>query len=164
MNTEDLLKERGKTHGDFTEHAECTQRLLEVMQQYRNWDDLPYIIKEALHMVAHKVGRILTGNPYLKDHYDDSSGYMTLVSQRLIDGKGVNPNYKEEREPITPELTTEEFDKVFGPGTPEDGGHHVRMEIDVDLVATIEKMIERRLRAEIEQRIRYELENRWRHG
>jgi hypothetical protein len=39
--------------------------------------------KESLHMIAHKIGRIMTGNPDHLDHYQDIEGYSRLISQRL---------------------------------------------------------------------------------
>ena len=34
-------------------------------------------------MIAHKIGRILAGNPDFKDHWDDIAGYAVLISQRV---------------------------------------------------------------------------------
>ena len=82
-STEKLLEERGKTHGEYSEHAYCTQSIMRALQTQRNWDKLSDIQKETLHMIAHKLGRIVTGDPNIKDHYDDIAGYAVLVSQRL---------------------------------------------------------------------------------
>lgn len=92
-NISDILKERQKTHGEYAEHARCTQRIMDALVAERGWDDLPAMIKETLHMNAHKLGRIVTGNPYVKDHYDDISGYAQLISERLIDKVGIDPMY-----------------------------------------------------------------------
>jgi len=78
-----ILDERQATHGDYGEHADCTQRTSTLWQSYRNWTQLSVEQRETLHMIAHKVGRILTGNPDYPDHWDDISGYSTLVSRRL---------------------------------------------------------------------------------
>lgn len=85
LNTDQLLAERGKTHGEYAEHARCTQALLRVMQEERNWPILSDMQKETLHMIAHKIGRIMTGNPDVQDHYDDIAGYARLISQRLVE-------------------------------------------------------------------------------
>jgi len=58
-----ILQERAKTHGDYTEHANCTQELMRVLQSHRNWNMLADDQKETLHMIAHKMGRVVTGNP-----------------------------------------------------------------------------------------------------
>lgn len=83
LTTEELLAERGKTHGEYAEHARCTQSILRVLQAERGYPALSDMQKETLHMIAHKMGRIVTGNPDLADHYDDIAGYAKLISQRL---------------------------------------------------------------------------------
>lgn len=81
--TDSLLADRGKTHGDFTVHAEVTQRLKLVMLHYDSWKKLTPVQREALEMIAHKIGRILAGNADYCDHWDDIAGYARLVSQRI---------------------------------------------------------------------------------
>lgn len=81
--TESLLTERGSTHGDFTMHARITQETKQLWHATPNWHKLTVEQKETLHMIAHKVGRILAGDPNHKDHWDDIAGYATLVSQRI---------------------------------------------------------------------------------
>jgi hypothetical protein len=83
QTTEELLAERGKTHGEYADHARCTQAIMRAMQVEKNWPDLSDMQKETVHMIAHKLGRIATGNPDIPDHYDDIAGYAKLVSQRL---------------------------------------------------------------------------------
>lgn len=83
QTTDDLLVERGKTHGEYSEHARCTQAIMDAIQRERNWSSLPPEIREALHMIAHKIGRVATGDPYVADHFDDIAGYARLVSQRI---------------------------------------------------------------------------------
>lgn len=78
-----ILTERGTTHGEYTDHAKCTQAILRAMMAEKNWSTLPDIVKESVHMVAHKLGRIATGDPMVPDHWDDIAGYARLVSQRI---------------------------------------------------------------------------------
>lgn len=82
-----LLDERGKTHGDFEAHARITQNIKAMMYGDDAVDpaDLNDMQREALDMIAHKLGRILAGNPNFKDHWDDIAGYARLVSQRIND-------------------------------------------------------------------------------
>jgi hypothetical protein len=75
-----LLAERGKTHGKYEDHARVTQQLKEIMHAGVKWNALNNSEKEALEMIAHKIGRILSGNPHFKDHWDDIAGYSTLVA------------------------------------------------------------------------------------
>ena len=83
METEELLEERGKTHGDFTVHAIITQSIKECYGVTIGYENLTSPQKEALDMIAHKIGRIIAGNPDVKDHWDDIAGYAKLVSMRI---------------------------------------------------------------------------------
>jgi hypothetical protein len=86
--TADLLAARGRTHGDFTDHAQATQTLKYAMQGFRradgsrSWDRLTPAQRESLDMIAHKIGRILAGDPDFRDHWDDIAGYARLVAER----------------------------------------------------------------------------------
>lgn len=39
--------------------------------------------RECLEMIAHKIGRILNGDPHYEDSWRDIAGYATLVADRL---------------------------------------------------------------------------------
>lgn len=77
------LAERGNRYGAFDEHARITQNLKRAMVDSNNWPALPDDMKEALEMVAHKVGRILNGDPDFHDSWHDMIGYTKLVADRL---------------------------------------------------------------------------------
>ena len=79
------LDERGTRYGKFTSHAEITQRIKEVMWDYPNWQHLAPDQCEALEMIAHKIGRILSGDPNYHDSWHDIVGYAKLVADRLLD-------------------------------------------------------------------------------
>jgi hypothetical protein len=82
-NIQDTLVERGSRYGDFAGHANITQRIKFIMQNTQNWSVLKEDQKESLEMVAHKVGRILNGDPDYDDSWVDIAGYVTLVANRL---------------------------------------------------------------------------------
>lgn len=77
------LAERGSRYGDFSEHARITQAIKAAMVDSPNWNSLPPNMKEALEMNAHKVGRILNGDPFYKDSWVDIIGYTELVNREL---------------------------------------------------------------------------------
>lgn len=79
-----VLAERKDTHGEFTVQASITQALKDVMRSCKGWDRLSVIQREALEMNAHKIARILAGNPHFKDHWTDIAGYAQLVADRLV--------------------------------------------------------------------------------
>ena len=80
---EKILAERGKTHGDFGTHAAITDAIKYHMHNSSKWSYLSPTQREALDMTAHKIGRILAGDPDHKDHWDDIAGYTTLVAKEL---------------------------------------------------------------------------------
>ena len=80
-----LLAERARTHGDYAVHALITQDLKRVLTHHvgdldRRLDD---DMTETLDMIAHKIGRIIAGNPAEPDHWRDIAGYAQLVANRL---------------------------------------------------------------------------------
>ena len=77
------LAERGKRYGDFKEHARITQNIKSAMND-GNWHDLSSDKKEALEMIAHKIGRILNGDPEYHDSWHDIVGYAKLVADNLL--------------------------------------------------------------------------------
>lgn len=95
-NIEEVLAERESTYGDFNTHAQITQDLKDVMHRSPNWFILSASQKEALEMNAHKIGRILNGNPDFLDSWVDIEGYIHLVSTELR-----NRESEKENETIT---------------------------------------------------------------
>lgn len=83
MSIDATLAERGQRYGEFADHAAITQGIKDAMQEGRNWRALQDDQREALEMVAHKVGRILNGDPNYIDSWHDIIGYIRLVEQRL---------------------------------------------------------------------------------
>ena len=83
VSIDQTLAERGKRYGEFPEHARITQNLKRAMQDSPNWNELRDDMKESLEMLAHKVGRILNGDPLYHDSWHDVIGYTKLVADTL---------------------------------------------------------------------------------
>ncbi len=83
-NIEQTLAERGSRYGAFTDHAVITQSIKRSMAASPNWGVLADDQKECLEMIAHKVGRILNGDPNYHDSWHDIVGYTKLVADRLL--------------------------------------------------------------------------------
>lgn len=83
---EGVLRERGDRYGPFENHAKITQQLKDVMRAEPGWDRLTYPQREALEMVAHKIGRMLNGDPTYEDNVVDILGYSDLML-RCMRGK-----------------------------------------------------------------------------
>lgn len=79
------LTDRGNRYGPFIGHAEVTQRLKRVMAEElaKRGRVLADDQWEALEMIAHKIGRIINGDPDYDDSWVDIAGYAKLVSDRL---------------------------------------------------------------------------------
>lgn len=85
-----MLAERGSRYGKFEGHAVITQNLKDTMRMFFKegqdtapWHHLAKDQREALEMIAHKIGRILNGDPDYIDSWDDIAGYAKLVADRL---------------------------------------------------------------------------------
>lgn len=85
MDINEVLQQRGNRYGDFRGHASITQAIKRAMSFSPNWASLSDDKKEALEMVAHKIGRILNGDPEYKDSWTDMIGYTKLVEDTLND-------------------------------------------------------------------------------
>lgn len=83
-NIADTLEERQKTHGAYEDHARVTQQIKDIMQAERGWGALTFSQRETLDMIAHKIGRVLAGNPNFHDHWHDIAGYSTLIANQLV--------------------------------------------------------------------------------
>lgn len=86
----ETLAERGNRYGSFTGHAAVTQRLKTAIVGSDKWHLLAPDQKEALEMIAHKIGRILNGDPDYHDSWHDIVGYAKLVADRLV-LEGIEP-------------------------------------------------------------------------
>lgn len=78
----EILAERGKTHGDYTQHARITQAIKTIIGDSPSAEMMTTHERETLDMIAHKIGRICAGNPHFEDHWRDIAGYATLTADR----------------------------------------------------------------------------------
>lgn len=77
------LSERGARYGKFTDHAHYTQGIKDILHSSPNWPRMNFDQREGLDMIAHKIGRILAGDPNYADNWHDIAGYAKLVDDRL---------------------------------------------------------------------------------
>ncbi len=75
-----LLEERESTHGKFSDNAGFSQAMKLLCRQYGARDLCPEQ-REALDMIAAKIGRILAGRAKHKDHWIDVAGYALLGAE-----------------------------------------------------------------------------------
>lgn len=79
------LADRGLRYGKFADHAAITQAFKQFTREEmgNKWEGLQFDQQEALDMIFHKIGRIVTGDPNWADSWHDIAGYATLVEKRL---------------------------------------------------------------------------------
>jgi len=83
MNITDTLEQRGSRYGTFTTLASTAQDIKKAI--FKSDPKLTDDQRESLEMIAHKIARIVNGDPNYADSWVDLAGYATLVSDRLAD-------------------------------------------------------------------------------
>lgn len=76
------LSQRANTHGDYSDHARVTQEIKRALKSGPSWAKCFDHERETLEMIAHKLGRIVSGDPHFHDHWHDIAGYATLSANR----------------------------------------------------------------------------------
>ena len=82
-----ILKERGQNYGNYFDHATLTQNIKRAMRSTNQFDLLDDDMQETCDMLAHKLGRIINGDKYYLDSWDDMIGYVQLIIDRIREGK-----------------------------------------------------------------------------
>lgn len=83
QNINTILSTRETTHGCYLEQSCISQTLKQECEQARNWQEMPFHMKESIHMIQQKIARIICGDPFEPDHWRDIEGYARLVSREL---------------------------------------------------------------------------------
>ncbi len=110
---DETLAERGARYGEFIDHANVTQSIKASIASGGNWDTLDDDMKECLEMVAHKIGRIVNGDPNYVDSWTDIIGYTRLVEKRLIQDLAKLEAAKNRAEIPTKEITDTELAAII---------------------------------------------------
>jgi hypothetical protein len=82
-NINETLENRGSKYGSFKNNANTTQFLKECFRTHPSWPMMSRSQRESLDMIAHKIARILNGDPDYDDSWVDIAGYATLVAKQL---------------------------------------------------------------------------------
>jgi len=80
---DDVLNERGARYGEFKDHAKISQLIKDTLRLFPAFKNLRPSQKEALEMMAHKIARVLNGDPNYQDNWTDIAGYARLVEKEL---------------------------------------------------------------------------------
>lgn len=82
-NLNEVLEERGNNYGNFRDHAALAQDIKYAMKSNIGYTNLSKSQKESLEMIAHKMARIINGNPDYVDSWTDIAGYAQLIVREL---------------------------------------------------------------------------------
>lgn len=84
----EILKERGRTHGDLAMNADLAVTMEEVWRERcgHRWNRMSRVELLCLKMIALKIARILSSDVPITEHWDDVAGYAKLASD-YIEGK-----------------------------------------------------------------------------
>jgi hypothetical protein len=84
----ETLDERAHRYGKFSGHASIAQSIKDIIRDSNGYDRLSADKREALEMIAHKIARILNGDPNYVDSFRDIAGYATLIVNELSFSEG----------------------------------------------------------------------------
>ena len=86
----EMLDGRQERYGSFKGHAEISQVLKQVIHSVAKarGKEFDHDQLEALDMIAHKIAKIINGDPNYADNWIDIAGYTTLVADRLEGDNG----------------------------------------------------------------------------
>ncbi|CAB5238853.1 hypothetical protein UFOVP230_42 [uncultured Caudovirales phage] len=82
-NVTEILEQRGNRYGTFEANSQLTQSLQVLFASYPGWSKMKPYQREGLEMIAHKISRILNGDPNYDDSWVDIAGYAQLVVDAL---------------------------------------------------------------------------------
>lgn len=85
-HVDETLAERGEHYGDFKETFAVIQRIKAALQTGSGWHAMSMERREALEMIAVKMGRLVSGDSGHADSWHDVAGYARLVEQDLVGG------------------------------------------------------------------------------
>ncbi len=86
METEELLSERGSSHGDYVKQGGLAAQLKNTVRMCSGWDNLPWFAQDAIDMILVKISRAVCGQWCFADHWDDIIGYASLVAKEIKKG------------------------------------------------------------------------------
>lgn len=77
------LDERGERYENSETMPNYLKKLKQAMKEKATWWDLVRANRNPPEMIAHKIARILNGDPNYADNWHDIAGYATLIDLQL---------------------------------------------------------------------------------
>lgn len=85
MSVVETTKQRGSKYGEFSDNSFVTQSLCKAIFKHAEGFDRKYneAEREGIHMICHKLARVVCGHGKVKDNWHDICGYA-LITKPLI--------------------------------------------------------------------------------
>lgn len=80
IKIDEILEQRGNQYGEFKDNALTCQYLKHSLI---NCEELTAYQREALEMIFHKISRIINGNPFHVDSWEDIAGFAILAANEI---------------------------------------------------------------------------------
>jgi len=81
----ETLEQRGNRYGSMVSNAHFTQELMRMTLEFDKENQLTDVHLECLHMIYHKIARMVVGDCMYSDNAIDIAGYAQLLAD-YIDG------------------------------------------------------------------------------
>lgn len=123
MSVEETTKQRGSRYGEFRDNSYVTQTLYKAIMDRAYGFDRSFTDaeRESIHMICHKLARVVCGHGKVKDNWHDICGYalitLPLLSEHKMTGFPIpNDLCMEMYITIQQYRTLEEYEKksIFG--------------------------------------------------
>jgi len=82
ISVAEILEQRGDRYGEYINVATTSQdikRIISLGAATTSDNDM----RESLDMIANKIARIVNGDPFYKDSWQDIAGYAQLIVNKL---------------------------------------------------------------------------------
>lgn len=112
MLIETVLANREQSHGLYRDQATFAQSLKRFVRSSKNWERLDPCQAQSIEACCDKISRILIGNYNEPDHWQDISGYASLVVRELDERTGgtVSPEVPYAKPPVSMKGEEESFE------------------------------------------------------
>jgi hypothetical protein len=84
----EILQDRGEVYGSYADKTAFVQNLKDMLRAAPSWQQMNSGQREAMDMIATKLGRLSFGDPNHEDSWVDIGGYADLAAHGDIQKRG----------------------------------------------------------------------------
>ena len=85
----DTLEERGSKYGPMERNADLTMKLMACVLEAPGGENLSNMHEECIHMIFHKISRMVNGDCMYADNAHDIVGYGKLLEDWINEKKQI---------------------------------------------------------------------------